>query len=54
MEATITSYFLAMRPGIMPSQSCLMISHWASILTHMALAKSTSKPCSVPSAATKL
>ena len=48
MLATITSYLRARRPGMMPSQSCAMISQSASIFAQSAFAMSTSQPTRSP------
>jgi hypothetical protein len=54
IEATIASYFLAIRPGMMPSQSCTTNSHSKFAASHSALAMSTSKPTSSPLVAIEL
>src|SRR3546814_8278065 len=47
-EAMIASYFVAIRPGIMPSQSCTTNSHSNSAAAQSALAMSMSKPTRLP------
>ncbi|MDT4873362.1 hypothetical protein FQZ97_1086010 [compost metagenome] len=54
MEAARKSNFLALRAGMMPSQSEVTTLHSAFILAHSAWAISTSKPTTWPLASIRL
>jgi hypothetical protein len=48
MPAMMASYFLAWSDGMMPSQSWATISHFTFMRLHSSLARSISKPSSLP------
>ena len=53
MPAMMASYFFALRAGMMPSQSCATISQVTFMRRHRSLARSISKPSSLPPAPVK-
>ena len=53
MPAMIASYLDAFSAGMMPSQSCATTSHCTFMRPQSSLARSTSKPSSLPPGAVK-